>query len=277
MSLLENLDRKDSLFWMIAGCLFVAGIGVVDFLSGIELVVSLFYLIPIVLVTWFAGRNLGLVISVMAAITGYIADEEIYSFDIIGYWNASIRLGFFVVITLLLPVLKALEHEKAIARIDYLTGIANRRHFFEMAQAELFRSQRYECPFTIAYLDLDGFKGVNDEYGHQTGDDLLCAFVNRAKSCLRKSDIMARLGGDEFVFLFPEIDQEAAKVTVPRIQSALGDEMQKHGWLVTFSIGVLTYQKGEISADALIKRADDLMYSIKNNGKNSVAYASFSG
>jgi diguanylate cyclase (GGDEF)-like protein len=276
MERLENFEKKNPIFWMTAGCLFVAVIGLVDFVTGREFAFSLFYLIPIVLVSWFSGKNFGFVISAIAAITWFIADaqyEQSYSQPIIGYWNAAIRFGFFVVVNQLLPALKALEREKHISRTDDLTGIPNRRHFFEVINTEINRSQRYKHPFTIAYIDLDGFKAVNDRFGHQTGDQLLCTFVNQVKSYLRRTDFMARLGGDEFILLLFETDQAEALMIISKIQSALLDEMKRNDWPVTFSIGVLIYRDGSITADELISRADNLMYSVKKKGKNAINYA----
>lgn len=280
MARLAKLEKLSSLFWLTTGCLFVAGVGIADVVTGSEIAFSLFYLIPIVVVTWFSGRKVGLSVSVIAAITSFLADAvggPSYSQPIVRYWNAAVRMGFFVVVTLLLPALKALEREKEMARIDDLTDTANRRHFFEMAQAELNRSQRYKRPFTIAYIDLDGFKGVNDQHGHRTGDDLLCAVANRARSHLRKTDLIARVGGDEFILLLLEVGPDAAQMTIPKIQSALLDEMRRNDWPVTFSIGVLTYLDGRITADELVRRADDLMYSVKRNGKDGIAYAVYAG
>lgn len=125
--------------------------------------------------------------------------------------------------------------------------------------------------------DLDGFKAVNDQSGHHTGDKVLRAVVNRAKSRLRKTDSLGRLGGDEFMLLLPEVDHDAAKLTVPIIQSALLDEMRRNHWPVTFSIGVVTYQHGPMTADELIRRADEVMYSVKKEGKNAIAYAVYAG
>jgi len=276
----EYFENRSSLFWIITGSIFVVGVGVADIVTGSELAFSLFYLIPIVLVTWFSGRILGFAISVASAVMWVIADVlagQSYSQPVIRYWNAVVRLGFFVVVTLLLPALKALEREKDLARTDHLTGVANRRHFFEVAQAELDRSQRYKRPFTIAYIDLDGFKSVNDQWGHSIGDKLLCAVVNRAKSQLRKTDIIARLGGDEFILLLPETDQDTAQIAVPKIQNTLMDEMRQNDWPVTFSIGVLTCLEAQITTDELIKRADSLMYLVKKNGKNAISYAIYAG
>ena len=132
MNMLAGLGKRSPLFWMTTGFIFVVAVGVVDFLTGSEIAFSLFYLIPIVLVTWFSGRNLGFPISGTSAIAWFVADAlsgQTYSQPAILYWNATVRLGFFVIVTLLLPALKELEREKENARIDYLTGAANRRFF----------------------------------------------------------------------------------------------------------------------------------------------------
>ncbi|HJW30278.1 MAG TPA: GGDEF domain-containing protein, partial [Saprospiraceae bacterium] len=262
------------------GLILVAGVGVTDFWTGSELAFSLFYLIPIALVTWFAGKKLGFIIGIASAIAWFVADAlagQSYSQPLIRYWNTAVRLCFFVVVTLLLPALKELESEKKEARIDYLTGAANRRFFFEVAQRELDRSQRYNHPFTIAYIDLDSFKTVNDQCGHRVGDKLLCVVVNQAKKYLRKTDMIARLGGDEFMILLTEADQVASEIVVTRIQLALLDEMQRNNWPVTFSIGVLTCRHAQITTDELIRKADELMYSIKKSGKNAVVYEVYAG
>lgn len=273
-------DKKNPFIWLGINLLVVVAIGIADFETGREFGFSIFYLIPVTLMTWMSGRNFGVVLCIIASLTWFAVDYlsgQSYSQPIIGYWNAAMRLGFFTLVAWLLPFVQELEREKTFARLDYLTGIINRRHFFELAQAELSRAQRYKHPFTLAYIDLDGFKSVNDRYGHLTGDKLLCAMVNRAKKQLRSTDIMARLGGDEFILLLPEMDQDAAETTVPKIHSSLLEEMRRNFWPVTFSIGVLTYRSGEISVEALLKRADNLMYGVKNSGKNAVAYGVYDG
>jgi diguanylate cyclase (GGDEF)-like protein len=276
-ALLARLERRGPLFWSAAGVFGIAGIGVADVATGPEFSFGLFYLFPIVLATRFAGRNAGLAMSVLAACMWFIADDiggRAYSHPGIRFWNAAVRFGFFTAVTLLLPALKALEHEREVSRTDQLTGAANRRHFFEALQAELYRSVRYGHPLTIAYIDLDAFKAMNDEFGHRTGDRILRAVVESTKSHLRKSDLMARLGGDEFVLLLPEIDCDAARLIVPKIHSALLTEMQRNKWPVTFSIGVYTSEGGSITADEMLRQADDLMYSVKRHGRGGIAFAS---
>ena len=171
----------------------------------------------------------------------------------------------------------AMEREKELARTDFLTGAPNARHFHDLVQQEIDRFQRYRRPFSIAYLDLDNFKTVNDLFGHGVGDKVLCAVVQRVGSRLRKTDVVARLGGDEFAFLLTETDREAAQAIIVEIHRDLLIEMQRQDWPVTFSIGVLTCLDTPQSADELIKKADNLMYSVKKNGKNAVSYSTYTG
>ena len=280
MGRLEALESKGKLFWAVFGIVLVALIGAADALTGREVSFSLFYLLPIVVVTWFGGRNAGLGMSLLSAVVWFGAewiDGQAYSQPVIRYWNAAVRLAIFAIVTLLLPALKALETEKEIARVDPLTGAANRRHLFEVLQAEAARAQRYHRTFSLAYFDLDSFKAVNDRYGHAVGDRILCAVVSRAKRVLRKTDFLARLGGDEFLVLLPEIGEQSVREAVRKLQAALLEEMRLGGWPVTFSIGVLTYRGGATTADDLVRRADELMFAVKRGRKDAIAFGSVAG
>ena len=275
------LEHRSKPFWIIADTILIAGIGVVDFLTGYELAFSLFYLFPVSLVTWFAGRNLGVVASVVSALVWLAADiasGHPYPNPAIYYWNSIIRFSFFVIVTLLLSALKnAHEHVKELARVDSLTGAINARFFSELIQLEIERSHRYMHPFSLAYVDVDNFKAINDRYGHSAGDKVLYTIVKHVRERLRKNDIVARLGGDEFAFLLPETDQAGAQATFSHIQKSLLDEMCSNDWPVTFSIGVVTCTTTPRSSDELVKQADDLMYSVKNNGKNGINYSVYNG
>ncbi len=164
-ALLGSLKLKSFSFWLITGLIGVILIGAADYLTGSEIAFSFFYLIPIMLVTWYSGRKLGIFMSVVSAVAWFAADTltgKSYSSPVIPFWNAAVRLSFFFIVTFLLSALKSLEHEREAARQDDLTGAANRRHFFEVVQVELERSQRYQHPFTLIYFDIDGFKAIND-------------------------------------------------------------------------------------------------------------------
>jgi diguanylate cyclase (GGDEF)-like protein len=271
------LEKQNALFWVVTGIASISAIGIIDYLTGYEIAFSLFYLLPVALLTWFTGKRPGIVASVASALIWLLADiksGQTYAHPAIFAWNSLIRLSFFIIVAFLLSALrKAHQLEKELARIDSLTGAANTRFFSELVHMEIERSLRNRQPFTIVYLDLDNFKSVNDLFGHSMGDKALCAIVKQAKSQLRKVDVVARIGGDEFAFLLPETNQAAAQVVIQRVQTGLLEEMSKNNWPVTFSMGVLTCIKTTQTSDELIKRADELMYWAKKNGKNSVQYS----
>ncbi len=228
---------------------------------------------------WFAERNAALVISFLSAVTwiaaNYFAGEQ-HSHPLIPIWNATTRLGFFLVVTVLMTKLKqSFQHESNLARTDFLTGAANPRAFYEIAQMEINRSRRFERNFSIMYFDADNFKQVNDTLGHNVGSDLLVKVVDTIKQTLRSTDVIARLGGDEFAVLLSETNQKQARVVTGKIREKLLTEMQKEKWAVTFSIGVLTCVKSPKKVDEVIKLVDSLMYEVKNNGKNSVKFEEY--
>ena len=138
---------------------------------------------------------------------------------------------------------------------------------------EIERSLRYAHPFTIAYIDIDDFKSINDRLGHAAGDQALCRMVERVAGRLRKTDLVARLGGDEFAILLPETDQAAAQAILANIHSEIMAGFQAGGWDATISIGVLTCQTPPPSADEVIARVDEVMYSVKHAGKNAIKFS----
>jgi diguanylate cyclase (GGDEF)-like protein len=279
MSFLPSLEKLSKSFWAIAGFVLIGGIGVLDFLTGYELAFSLFYLIPIALLTWVVNQHLGILASFTSAcvwLTADVAAGSSYSYPLIYAWNTLIRLSFFVILVFLLSSLKRLlEREKTMARTDYLTGAANTRFFYDLLQMEIDRFQRYKHPFTLAYIDLDNFKNANDRFGHLMGDQILCAVVSTARKHLRKTDVMARLGGDEFALLLTETDQEAARVALAKIQDGLLQAMRQNNWPITFSIGVLTCCAVPDTTDELIRISDELMYAVKHSGKNGIKYSNY--
>ena len=270
------LEKRSKLFWGAVGFILVVFLGIVDYQTGVEISITLFYLIPIFLLAWFADENLGLVISAASAITWFLADYAsglIYSNIMIYVWNTLIRLGFFIVSSWLLSELRrALRANQESARVDYVTGAASVRYFYELAQIEINRYQRYKHPLTLVYIDLDNFKAINDSQGHITGDKVLRAVTESIQRQIRPVDILARLGGDEFALLLPETGEEEVKPAIDRILSSLVNEMLRNGWAVTFSIGVVTYNQIPKSVDEMVKLADGVMYSVKTGDKNGVRY-----
>lgn len=248
----------------------VAGVGLVDYVTGYQLRVALFYLVPILWITWTVGRVAGLSISLLSAATWLscdLAQSDRYAHGLLPYWNALVTLGFF---SLTVFLLAGFKRERVAARTCPLTGLLNRAGFFESAEAEVERCRRYARALTLAYFDCDGFKSVNDRWGHKAGDELLRSVGEVFRSNLRESDLFARLGGDEFAVLLPETEAQAGRATLEKLRGLLAEAMKRDGWPVTFSVGALTYLSPPPSVDEMLRRADDLLYDVKRNGRDGI-------
>ncbi len=202
-------------------------------------------------------------------ITEGIAGAIQEDFLVYYYWDSFTRLGFYVVVAMLLSSLKEkLVRQRELARTDSVTGSANARHFREIMELEIERFHRYEKPFAVIYFDLDHFKVVNDTLGHHVGDEVLVTVVNVTRKVLRASDLVARLGGDEFGVLMPETSEGRAERAMERLQMALLDAMKARDWPVTFSLGCISCVDDSPDAIELLQLVDQLMYRVKNSGKN---------
>ena len=259
---------------IVLGLVAVALLGFLDYLTGPSLSLNILFLAPVSLVVWSTGKRAGIFISVIGALAGLLADfasQPSLILSSIPYWNAFSNLGFYLVLTLLLPSLKR-EREEAWTRKDYLTGVANKKHFMELVHSEIQRTRRYRHPFTIAYLDVDNFKSVNQRLGHSSGDALLQAVARSIKEKIRTVDQLARMGEDEFAMLFPETQPDPAKIVIRRIQQNLQDAVQKNEWPITFSIGVATFMQPPDTAELILKKLQELIAVAKKEGKNTVRH-----
>ncbi len=260
----------------LGSLLLVVLLGLVDYVTGSELGFSIFYLVPISLATLAAGRTLGLSVSCVSAAVWLVADltgGAVYSHWLIPFWNASVRLGYFTLHSFLLAsLLGKIEMEKTLARIDPLTGAANWRFFEELAAREIQRSLRSKKSMTVAYLDLDNFKADNDSLGHAAGDELLRTVVKTIRKQIRPADLFARMGGDEFVILFPETGFPEANHVLLRIRDVVLSGMMENGWRIGLSIGATTFASMPSTVEAMVKRADELMYLVKREGKNTIKH-----
>ena len=269
-----NLKEASKTSIIILAIFFAFIVGLTDYYTGREISFSIFYLLPILLVTWYANRILGIYFSMLSSLEWLGADQLTnpnYSHFTIPFWNMSVRLSFFLIIVFIVSRLKlALEREKKISRTDPLTGVSNARNLYEYAEKEIERARRYGHLLTAVYLDLDNFKYINDHFGHLIDDQVLKTVASALAENIRTIDVAARLGGDEFVILLPEISNENAHKVFNRIQNILLELMTKNNWQVTFSIGMVTFTEPPASVHTLIREADDLMYVAKRNGKNKI-------
>lgn len=274
MGAIELLARRSRAAVLVGAVALVLVLGVVDQVTGPELDFSIFYLIPISLTAWLVGRDAALGVSIASVFVLAVAEQlspSVYSHPVFAVWNAGLRFGFFLIVAASLAALRrATDNESRLARTDPLTGAANGRAFREAAARELQRAQRYGQTFTVASLDIDDFKAINDRLGHGAGDALLRAVAETIRSSLRAVDTVARMGGDEFALLLPETGHDPAGVVLRKLVSALVAVTARNGWPVTFSIGAVTCTGPSCSVDELLKVADDHMYAVKRSGKNGI-------
>ncbi len=158
------------------------------------------------------------------------------------------------------------------AYTDPLTGLSNRRFFLREASRMLELAKRYKEPLALMMLDIDNFKRINDEYGHDVGDLVLKKLAQVIKGSIRSSDVPARFGGEEFIVLLPRTDEKGAVMVAERIRNNFrNSRVQVNGKDVrtTVSIGVALYEHGE-DLDSLIKKADKALYEAKRKGKDRV-------
>jgi diguanylate cyclase (GGDEF)-like protein len=281
MRVLDRLGHFSQTFLLTFALLLVVLQSLINYLAGPDFSFVLFYVLPVCFVTWLVGRRSGYAIA-LACSFGYFLTEYLSThFDgreHLAFVNAVVRLcGFLFVAYFVSELSRSHEHERELARTDDLTGAVNRRSFFEAAQQEINRARRHRHPFSVAYMDVDNFKELNDTMGHAAGDEALRSVARAIKRDVREIDLVARLGGDEFVVLLPETNEEAARVVVNRVRANLDALAEREHWRVTFSIGVVTWTTAPRTVDMMIRQADDAMYEVKNTGKNRIAHLTISG
>jgi len=277
VSALEKLPRATVI---AAAAILVAGIAVLDAMLGENVSVSFFYMIPILLVTWQIGRAAGLALNVLCAslrlflVVRWEGPDHFRRPEL--YWDLVVEGTFFITLTLIVAALRGLhDRQSLLARTDALTGVANRRSFYERAELEISRARRMPEPLTVAYVDVDDFKRVNDELGHEAGDDLLRSVAATFVGRVRSTDLVARLGGDEFAILLASTSAEASKTLLGELHTTLAAEMARQSWPVTFSIGAVTFARPPVSADDMLRRVDEVMYQVKREGKAAVRHETF--
>ncbi len=272
----ELLKRRPKGVLVVLALGLLLLIAVIDYSTGPDLSFSIFYLVPIALLAWYATASLGLLMCVLATATWFFSDFQSHPDAIavlVHGWNALVRLTFFLIVSSLLAKMnRKLRAEEASADTDALTGALNSRGFYERVEAEMNRARRYRHKIVLAYLDLDNFKIVNDTHGHTVGDTLLQTIVRIIQENTRANDLVARLGGDEFAVLFVETAQDAGEQVAEKLRLAIRDAMTHSGWPVSASVGVVSYTEIPENVHEVVRLADDLMYHVKRSGKDRLEH-----
>lgn len=162
------------------------------------------------------------------------------------------------------------EQMGKLAHTDPLTSLPNRRQLFEQLEQEFARAKRYRRPFCLLYMDMDGFKAINDQYGHLFGDEILRGSARSMRAVLRFTDLLARIGGDEFAVLLPETDMSGATSVANKLGKALaayGTQLSPSLGSLTLSVGVGQIKPDDEAIEDILARADKAQYLAKSSGK----------
>ncbi len=275
LNLTAWLGRRSRFFLALTaifGLVFVSGL---RYFAPTELHITFLFLLPISFATWFLSPTVGWLFVVAAT-------SVLLFFDIghpesarrgILLSNALMNLGIFSAVVFIFSEVRALyARERELSLNDPLTGLLNHRAFVDTVTTENRRLQRHPNSLTLAYIDLDNFKRVNDQHGHSAGDALLKSIAHMMTSTVRSTDFVARLGGDEFAILLPDTNSEAARSVMAKLRERLLQHLQEKKYAVTLSIGVVTFETMHDSPSAMIYMADETMYAVKQKGKNGVEY-----
>lgn len=252
----------------------IGGIGVLDYRFGVEISLSDFYLLPVGIATWYADRKAGALCALLADIPLVVEQARTDFFSGrpgVLIWALVMQVGVMLVVVYLLDRLRShVENEAALARMDALTGILNRRGFLERLQFTILLTRRQQLRFALAFIDLDDFKEINDSLGHAAGDRVLRLAARIFQDSSRHSDVAARLGGDEFALLLHGLNPATAAVFIDDLHDEFRRAFAVERLTVTCSIGCAVFDCSVPDTDDVIRTADGLMYEVKRRGKNSV-------
>ncbi len=241
-----------------------------------EAKLGLFYLVPVLVATWFLGLAWGGILMAASMLLRVVAEvDETSASTLVVLANQ----GAFAVVSGIMMVafwhLQQTQRElQDLAIHDPLTRVLNARAFSDRLTQELHRNRRYRRPVSLLYLDLDNFKELNDSRGHQTGDTMLRLVADAMRLAVRETDIVGRMGGDEFAVLMPETDGELADAVARRLAEGIKTAFPSTP-TVTASIGIVSFDDTAASADEILRRADQAMYEAKRTGKDRVVQVEF--
>ena len=273
-SLLSFLERQPAVIVLSGSVAALLGIGIADFFTPAQLSLAVFSVLPLFVATLRFGRRAGLPLATLSA-SSWFASEVLHrsarGLPSLFVWDLATRLIFFWVIAELAAQLReTLERARHEGRTDPLTGLLNRRAFFERAERALLRSREMAEPLAVAYVDVDDFKTVNDTLGHEAGDRLLRAMGHALRSHAREGDLVARLGGDEFAVLLPSTGLEEARAVGCKLAGVIAETLESTRISAGASIGVSIASDSTPDVDALLRAADAAMFHAKLARKGTV-------
>ncbi len=272
----EFLEEFPKPFLSFFAFLLVLVIGGLDTFVSHDISIIILYMFPIMLVAWYEGGIPAALLSFFSAVTWAVSDltsGHMYPHMSVIIWNGITALGIFLIIAFSMTAIKKLSIKaRKSNQIDDLTGVSNVRFFYDQARIEISKSAMHKRSFTLAYIDLDNLRHINDTLGHMVGDYLLHETARIMKSALRPIDIISRFGGAKFVILMPETKNQDTDVAIRTVQMQLSRMLKRNGWGVTFHIGVITCNDPTCTIDRLIKMAEDFAKTAGVDSGNTTKY-----
>jgi diguanylate cyclase (GGDEF)-like protein len=269
---------RPSTQWIVA-LASLAAVNALDFLSGIQMALMFLYLTVAGLAAWTFGERKGLLFGLLVALSG----AAVRHVQMVGHpahmltpameaWSVVARiLTSSLVVVLVSGMRGAIRLEQWRASTDGLTGVLNKTSFHAQMAANLAAARGTARGFILCYMDLDGFKQVNDRHGHSAGDEILRIFAQAAVDAIREGDLFARIGGDEFVALLSIPQTEDGDHIAALVHRRISMILEQTGLPVSCSMGALVAAPDELEPlEAAIQLADSLMYEVKHSGKNAL-------
>ncbi len=246
----------------------------------LQVEVEVLFLAPISAVAWAYPRRFSLLFASYAAVVATFSCVIMDGFPLVPMiFEFTLHTGTFLSAALVVNLLaQAMGRQTHRAYFDALTESVNAERFREFVDREMSRSKRHERPLSLAFIDIDNFKRINDEHGHSAGDRALHSLAALMRHQVRGFDTVGRLGGDEFGILMPETDEAEAYAVLERLKTRVAEQAAEEGWPVSASIGAVTVQPAaccDVTAAMIIERADAAMYRVKAKGKNGVEIEMF--
>ena len=233
--------------------LMLCCISAADYVTGIELMMSPMYAFPCLLMDWRIGRLQALLYAIAASLVQWLVGTyggRSYSHPSYIYWDVVLNVVFYGALIWVVAKLRlALEMERLLSRVDFLTRLANRASLYDALKLEIQRSRRYGHSLTLVSIDCDNFAGFNERKGHSTGDLLLQAVADALSHQFRSTDLITRYGGDEFMIVLPETGAQHMDILLAKLRQHLDNLMLLRSWPMSFNLAcsIFTYPPEDLS------------------------------
>jgi diguanylate cyclase (GGDEF)-like protein len=270
------LERCSRLALAAIACGIAVLLGILDYMTGVEIHFLLLYLVPIFIASWFISKEAGICLALFTSLIWLVAhffSGRSYSSAWIAYWNLAMRAATLTIFAIMQAQLRhRLVELSHLASRDFLTGLPNGHAFYQLTAKEMDRAFGVE-PMTLACIDISGLKWINHRYGYTTGDHMMCAIAHTIRQSVPRPDLVGRLGGTSFAVLLPNIGSDLANVVLQRVQTALDEQRRKHAHPLTFFISAIACTRAPRTVAELMQQADAQMTRIKNGKKDSLEIA----